>query len=160
MSTRKSLRDVTEDASAPKSASASESVSASASALDFQRLAHFRYRLRCFLRLSESACQENGATPLQYQLLLQLKGGTTREWATIGELAEQLQAKHHGVVALVNRCVKLGLVERRPGREDRRQVEVHLTAQGEALLSRIALLHQDELKLLRGEFEFSGSVWP
>lgn len=146
MSTKKSLRNVnvTKTASEP--------------ALDFQRLAHFRYRLRCFLRQSESVCQENGTTPLQYQLLLQLKGGATREWATIGELAEQLQAKHHGVVALVNRCVKLGLVERRPGREDRRQVEVHLTPEGEALLSRIALLHQDELRLLRNEF--SGSVWP
>jgi len=146
LSTKKSLRDV------------NVAEEASTSALDFQRLAHFRYRLRCFLRQSESACQENGTTPLQYQLLLQLKGGTTREWATIGELAEQLQAKHHGVVALVNRCVKLGLVERRPSREDRRQVEVHLMPEGEALLLRIALLHQDELKLLRDEF--STSIWP
>ena len=123
---------------------------------DYQRLAHFRYRLRCFLRLSESICQENGITPLQYQLLLQLKGGQAREWASIGELAEQLQAKHHGVVALVNRCEKAGLVERREGRDDRRQVEVHLLPAGEQLVVRIARLHQDELKLLREEFAAPG----
>lgn len=123
---------------------------------DYERLAHFRYRLRRFLRSSESICQENGATPLQYQLLLQLKGAPDKEWATIGELAEQLQSKHHGVVALIDRCENAGLVERRPGRDDRRQVEVHLSPKGEALVERLALLHQDELNLLREEFTTPG----
>lgn len=123
---------------------------------DFERLAHFRYRLRRFLRVSESLCQENGATPLQYQLLLHVKGASSRDWATIGELAERLQSKHHGVVALVDRCEKMGLVERRPGREDRRKVEIHLLPEGEKLLQRIALLHQHELKLLKDEFELPG----
>lgn len=123
---------------------------------DYRRLAHFRYRLRRFLRVSESLCQENGTTPLQYQLLLQVKGASEREWASIGELAEQLQSRHHGVVALVDRCERMGLVERRPGREDRRKVEVHLLPKGERLLERIALLHQSELKLLKEEFELPG----
>ncbi len=123
---------------------------------DYIRLAHFRQRLRRFLRISESICQENSATPLQYQLLLQLKGGSEREWATIGELAEHLQSKHHGVVALVDRCVKAGLVERRPSQEDRRQVEVHLLPKGEELVARIATLHQDELRLLSEEFTTLG----
>ena len=124
---------------------------------DYVRLAHFRYRLRRFLRISESLCQANGATPLQYQLLLQVKGASPeREWATIGELAEQLQSKHHGVVALVDRCVEMGLVERRPGQEDRRTVEIHLLAKGEKLLERIALLHQSEVALLKQEFELPG----
>ncbi|MFA7267838.1 MAG: MarR family transcriptional regulator [Sterolibacterium sp.] len=123
---------------------------------DYQRLAHFRYRLRRFLRISESLCQELGATPLQYQLLLQVKGASGNEWATIGELAEQLQSKHHGVVALVDRCEKMGLVERRPGSEDRRKVEIHLLPKGEKLLEKIALLHQSELKLLKDEFDLPG----
>ncbi|MBP9217993.1 MAG: MarR family transcriptional regulator [Sterolibacterium sp.] len=123
---------------------------------DYVRLAHFRYRLRRFLRASESLCQENGLTSLQYQLLLQLKGDETREWATIGELAEQLQSKHHGVVALIDRCEKSGLVERRPGREDRRQVEVHLLPRADELVSRIAVLHQNEVELLRDEFNAPG----
>lgn len=123
---------------------------------DYQRLAHFRFRLRRFLRLSETLCKDNGLTPLQYQLLLQLKGGSDREWASIVELAEQLQSKHHGVVALVDRCVKAGLVERRMNRDDRRMVEVHLLPRGEELLACIAELHQDELKLLREEFVAPG----
>lgn len=124
--------------------------------LDYQRLAHFRFRLRRFLRLSETLCKDNGLTPLQYQLLLQLKGGGEREWASIVELADQLQSKHHGVVALVDRCVKAGLVERRMNRDDRRMVEVHLLLRGEELLASIAALHQDELKLLREEFATPG----
>lgn len=123
---------------------------------DYKRLAHFRYRLRRFLRVSESLCQKNGTTPLQYQLLLQVKGASEKGWATIGELAEQLQSKHHGVVALVDRCEKMGLVERRLGSEDRRKVEIHLLSKGEKLLERIALLHQSELKLLKEEFDLPG----
>jgi len=123
---------------------------------DYERLAHFRYRLRCFLRASESLCRRHGATPLQYLLLLQVKGASARGWATIGELAEQLQAKHHGVVALVDRCEELDLVERRPGSQDRRKVEVHLRPKGEALLERVAVLHQSEVKLLKEEFERPG----
>lgn len=123
---------------------------------DYERLAHFRYRLRRFLRVSESLCQGNGATPLQYQLLLHVKGASERDWATISELAEQLQAKHHGVVALVNRCERMGLVERRSGREDRRKVEIHLLPKGEQLLQRIAALHQAEVKLLKDEFDLPG----
>jgi DNA-binding MarR family transcriptional regulator len=124
---------------------------------DYERLAHFRYRLRRFLRASESLCQENGTTPLQYQLLLQVKGASPdRDWATIGELAEQLQSKHHGVVALVDRCEEMGLVERRPGKDDRRKVEIHLLPKGEKLLERIALLHQSEVRVLKEEFELPG----
>jgi DNA-binding MarR family transcriptional regulator len=123
---------------------------------DYSRLAHFRYRLRRFLRVSESLCQQNGTTSLQYQLLLQVKGASEREWATVGELAEQLQSHHHGVVALLDRCEKMGLVERRPGQEDRRKVEIHLRPKGERLLERIALLHQSEVKLLKEEFALPG----
>ena len=73
-----------------------------------------------------------------------------------GELAERLQAHQHGAVSLVSRCEKLGLVERRPGRDDRRAVEVHLTAAGEALVARIAARHRDELRSLQ---ELLGGVF-
>lgn len=119
---------------------------------DYVRLSRFRHHLRRFLRLSESICQGQGLTPLQYQLLLHVRGAAERDWASIGELAERLQAKHHGVVALIDRCEKLDLVERRPGREDRRVVEIHLLPAGEEKLERIASLHQDELQQLLREF--------
>lgn len=123
---------------------------------DFERLSHFRYRLRCFLRDSEDICREHGLTPLQYQLLLHLKGFAGREWASVGELAERLQAKHHGTVMLVDRCQQLGLVERRPGRDDRRRSEVHLLAKGAQLAEQIAERHQPELRHLQEEFDLPG----
>ena len=119
---------------------------------EFEALADFRYQLRRFLRFSELLTRRHGITNLQYLLLLQVKGYPGREWACIGELAERLQAHQHGVVSLVSRCEKLGLVERRPGREDRRAVEVHLTAEGERLAESIALHHREEVKLLGGVF--------
>ena len=119
---------------------------------DFEQLSEFRYHMRRFERFSEQAAQGEGITPLQYLVLLHIKGYPDREWATIGELAERLQAQHHGVVALVSRCEALGLVERRVSETDRRQVEVHLLKAGERVLSRLAELHRAELKSLKGAF--------
>jgi DNA-binding MarR family transcriptional regulator len=123
---------------------------------DFEALAEFRYQLRRFLRFSEETTRLNGVTPLQYQLMLQLKGFPGRDWATVAELAERLQARHHGMVALVSRCEALGLVRRRASRTDRRRVEVSLTPQGEACLERLAGLHRDELLSVKGGFVVPG----
>lgn len=116
---------------------------------DFEALAEFRYQLRRFLRFSEQATRDSGITPLQYQLMLQIKGFPGRDWATIGELAERLQAKHHGVVALVSRCESLGLVQRRASESDLRRVEIRLTPEGERCAGRLARLHRDELSSLQ-----------
>lgn len=117
---------------------------------DFEALAEFRYQLRRFLRFSEELSQDNGITPLQYQLMLQLRGFPGRAWATVAELAERLQAKHHGVVALVTRCEALGLVQRRGSPSDLRVVEIHLTDQGRRCIDRLARLHRSELQSLAG----------
>lgn len=116
---------------------------------DFERLADFRYRLRLFLRFSEELAQSNGITPLQYQLLLQLRGYPGRDWATVAELAQRLQSHHHSVVGLVSRCVAQQLIVRKPGREDRRCVEISLAPKGEELVQRLARAHRDELLALR-----------
>jgi DNA-binding MarR family transcriptional regulator len=119
---------------------------------DFEQLSEFRYQMRRFERFSEQAAQSEGITPLQYLLLLHIKGYPNREWATVGELAERLQAQHHGVVALVSRCEALDLVRRKVSETDRRQVEVHLQKTGEKLLARLAELHRAELKSLTSSF--------
>ena len=119
---------------------------------EFETLAQFRYQLRRFLRFSEEATRRKGVTPLQYQLMLQIKGFPGREWATVVELAERLQAKHHGVVALISRCEKAGLVVRNVSRSDMRLVEVQLTGKGEHCLEQLARLHRAEHLSLRGEF--------
>ncbi|SAL39408.1 MarR family winged helix-turn-helix transcriptional regulator [Caballeronia telluris] len=119
---------------------------------DFEQLSEFRYQMRRFERFSENAAQGEGITPLQYLLLLHIRGYPGRDWATVGELAERLQAQHHGVVALVSRCEALGLVRRKVSETDRRQVEVHLEKPGEKVLARLAELHRAELKSLQGAF--------
>lgn len=119
---------------------------------DIEKLADFRYQLRRYERISENIAREEGLTALQYVLLLQIRGYPGRDWATIGELAERLQAQHHGVVALISRCEQRGLVERRTSETDRRQVEVRLLPEGERCLARLARLHQAELAALQGRF--------
>ena len=126
------------------------------SKVDFETLARFRYQLRRFLRFSEEVTRLNGVTPLQYQLMLQIKGFPGREWATVAELAERLQAKHHGVVALISRCEEAGLVRRNVGRDDQRRVEIQLTPAGERRLNQLARLHRDELLSVMDGFALPG----
>jgi len=118
----------------------------------FETLASFRYEIRKFLRFSENVTRKAGITPLQYLLLLNIKGFPGRDWATVGELAERLQAQHHGVVALVSRCEKQGFVERRRSAEDRRRIEVRLLPKGEDYIDRLADAHRLQLIALDGHF--------
>jgi DNA-binding MarR family transcriptional regulator len=119
---------------------------------DFSALSEFRYQMRRFERFSETAVQAEGITPLQYLLMLHIKGYPGRDWATVGELAERLQAKPHGVVALVTRCEAGGLVRRQASASDRRRVEIHLQPEGETILAHLAELHRAELLSLDGVF--------
>lgn len=119
-------------------------------------VADFRYQLRKFVRYSEELARSAGITPLQYQLMLQTYGQPEREWATISELAERLQSKHHGVVALVDRCVEAGLVERVPCPNDGRQVRIYLTDKGRAILEDLVIQHREQLLKLGGQFAVPG----
>jgi len=118
-----------------------------------ERQSEFRYQLRRFLRFGEEAARAAGVTALQYHLLLHTQGFAGRDWASIGELAERLQTQQHGVVALVTRCEEAGLVKRRPHGEDRRLVEVHLTARGRRFVERLAAQHHAELGELAAVIE-------
>ena len=124
---------------------------------EFEALSEFRFQIRRFERFSEDAVQACGITPLQYLLLLHVKGYPGREFATVGELAERLQAKPHGVVALVTRCEEGGFVKRRPSEVDRRQVEVCLLPEGERLLAHLAAVHRAELRTLGDVFTIPAS---
>ncbi len=113
---------------------------------DYQALAEFRYQIRRFLRFSENAARESGLEPQQYQLILAVKGMPDGTQATVGEVAERLQLQHHSTVELLDRMVQRGLVSRKRGSEDRRQVVVQLTAKGERLLRDLALHHREQLR--------------
>ncbi|HZX03244.1 MarR family winged helix-turn-helix transcriptional regulator [Kribbella sp.] len=113
---------------------------------DFEALARFRFGIRRYLRFSEQTVREHGLTPQQYQLMLALKGYPGREWATLRELADRLQLRHHSVVELVDRAQAQQLVRRDPHPEDARAVQVRLTPTGDHALSRLSALHRDELQ--------------
>jgi DNA-binding MarR family transcriptional regulator len=115
-----------------------------------RELAQFRYALRKFLRFSELAARRCGVTPQQHQLMLGIHGFTGRGAATISELAEFLQERHHSVVGLVERAVQSGLVLRTQDATDRRVVNVTLTAGGRKKLLQLTRMHYGEAQRLRG----------
>jgi DNA-binding MarR family transcriptional regulator len=117
-----------------------------------RNLASFRYSLRKFLRFSEKAARQFGVTPQQHQLMLGVAGYTDRGNASISELAEFLQERHHSVVELVERAVQNGLVYRGHDAADRRVVIVSLTLQGEETLAKLTTLHQEEIARVRTGF--------
>ena len=125
---------------------------------DFEALARFRFGIRRYLRVSEEIVRGHGLTPQHYQLLLALMGFPGREWATVRELADLIQLRHHSVVELVNRAQKQGLVRREAHPTDARAVRVLLTGEGERILARLSALHRDELR--RVASVFTHPFWP
>src|SRR5436189_647595 len=117
----------------------------------YELLATFRYALRRFLHFSKTAAHRAGITPQHHQALLAIKGFPGRESATVGELAERLQIRHHSAVGLVDRLVTDKLVCREPSTGDRRQVMVRLTARGERVIQKLSELHHVQLKTLGPE---------
>jgi DNA-binding MarR family transcriptional regulator len=111
-----------------------------------RQLAHFRYRLRKFLRFSERAARSNGLTPQQHELLLGIAGFTGQGWATVSELAEFLQERHNAVVGLVQRAERCGLVRKDHSADDHRVVRVYLLPKGQKLLAKLTELHQREVR--------------
>jgi DNA-binding MarR family transcriptional regulator len=115
---------------------------------NYQALAEFRYRIRRFLRFSEETARKAGLEPQHHQLMLAVKGAGKGAGPRIAYLAERLQLQHHSAVELVDRLAKRGLIERTRGEEDRREVHVKLTAQGERILKQLTLDNREELRTL------------
>jgi len=113
---------------------------------EFRALAEFRYQIRIFLNGSEEAARGAGLEPQQYLLLLALRGLPLGSVASIRQLAERMQLRHHSVVELVNRLEKRALLRRERSRTDRRQVIVSLTPRGEKILTRLAKQRIAELR--------------
>ncbi len=112
----------------------------------YEMLAALRHALRRFLNFSQAAAVAAGLTPQQHQALLALKGFPGRDHVLVGELAARLHLRHHSAVGLVDRLEQRQLVRRTPAREDRRRVEVRLTARGEALIRKLSAVHLAELR--------------
>jgi DNA-binding MarR family transcriptional regulator len=119
---------------------------ADAQAVDYQALAQFRFQLRRFLSFSETAARDAGLTPQQHQALLAIKGFSSAEPLSVGELAEFLLVRHHTAVELVDRMTRLRLLERIADEDDSRRILVKLTKKGEQKLRMLSKIHLQELQ--------------
>jgi DNA-binding MarR family transcriptional regulator len=113
---------------------------------EYLALAEFRYQLRKYLRYMEEQARARGHHPQQYQLLLAIKGLPGRRPPTISTLAERMQMNHNSMVELVDRSEKRGLIERIRSADDRRQVSLAITAEGEKVLRQQAAVSRQELR--------------
>jgi DNA-binding MarR family transcriptional regulator len=132
---------------------------------NFKAMAELRYQIRRFLRFSENAAREAGIEPQQHQLLLAVRGLPEELKPTVGVLAERMQLQHHSTVELIDRLVERGFLLRLRSTDDKRQVLVKLTRDGEDFLQRLSLHHLQELqaagprfvKVLQSLMEKAGS---
>jgi DNA-binding MarR family transcriptional regulator len=113
---------------------------------DYRSLAAFRFEIRKFLAFSEQAARSVGIEPQQHQLLLAVRGMSSDARPTIRAAAERLCVKHHTAVALVDKLERRGLLMRERGSEDKREVLLRLTLEGEAMLRELSALHRDQLQ--------------
>lgn len=116
---------------------------------DYRMLAEFRYALRRFLSLSETAARGAGLTPRQHQAMLMIKGDDGAAPIGIGDLALRLALHHNSVVELADRLAESGFIVRLPDQEDRRRVRLALTPAGEEKLADLSAIHLEELRRMR-----------
>jgi DNA-binding MarR family transcriptional regulator len=98
--------------------------------------ANFRAELRRFLRRSEDLAREQGLTPQQHALLLQIAGAED-ETTTVSELVATLALTQSAVTELVQRAETAGLVQRTQSAEDGRVVHLSVTRLGEKKLAAV-----------------------
>jgi DNA-binding MarR family transcriptional regulator len=113
---------------------------------DFKSMAELRYQIRRLLRFSENAARQAGIEPQQHQLLLAVRGLPDGLKPTVGTLAERMQLQHHSTVELIDRLVERGFLCRLRATDDRRQVLIKLTHDGEECLKTLSLHHLQELQ--------------
>lgn len=113
---------------------------------DYRALAELRFEIRRFLHFSEQQARAAGIEPQQHQLMLAIKGLPEDRKPTIRELAGRLQLRHHSVVELIDRLEAHGAVLRNHCDQDRREVLIALTPEGEQLLRKLTIVHREELE--------------
>ena len=114
---------------------------------EYQALAEFRYQIRRFLyALAKMRRATLIVEPQQHQLMLAVKGGPDEVTTPIVYLAERLQIQHHSAVELIDRLVNKGMLRRKRGNEDRREVHVELTAKGERVLDELTRHTRAEIR--------------
>lgn len=92
----------------------------------------------------DAICQQFGITHFQYVALFSLCVGVQEsEGKSMGALAEDLLSRGSDTTRLIDRMVKVGLVERYPNPSDRRGVLVRASAEGRKIFTDVAPRIQD-----------------
>ena len=120
---------------------------------EYEALLSFRTGLRRFRKWSEAQAAMVGLTPARHQLLLAVRGHHDPAGPTVGDIARYLLIRSHSAVELIDRAVAEGLVERGQDSRDSRAVRLHLTAEGDDRLGRLAELHLEELRRVVPQLE-------
>lgn len=115
---------------------------------DYATLAEIRHGLRAFLAFSEAAAAAHGLTAQQHQALLAIRAAPQGR-ANVGHVAERLILKPHSASGLVERLEALGLIERHPAPDDRRQILLVLTGAAHDTLAALSAVHREELRRMR-----------
>ncbi len=95
-----------------------------------------------------------GLTQAQWAILRNIHRAQTEEGRTnglrMGEIGQRLLVQPPSVTTLVRRLVKCGLVSQTASPTHRRGFELRLTAKGEKLVTRVLLVHQDQIRRVMG----------
>ena len=115
----------------------------------YRAAAELRAALRTFARRSEQFAREEGLTPQQYLLLLQVKGSPGgRERSTVTDLAQRLQLAQSTVTELVRRAEQAGFLRRESSTDDARVNWLTLTPEGERRVAAVVVKHGPERRRL------------
>jgi DNA-binding MarR family transcriptional regulator len=101
---------------------------------------------RTAARTLAEALAEDGCTVDQWRVLRSLADGRGH---AMGELAADLVMPQASLTRLVDGLADLGLVYRRQGEDDRRRIELRLSRQGRARLTRldaVVVAHEERLR--------------
>jgi len=98
--------------------------------------------------------QQYGLSQPQWAILRHLHRAQEEEGRTeglrMGEIGQRLLVKPPSVTTVVRRLVKAGLVSQAAAPNDRRGFELRLTPKGESLVTRVMLVHQDQIRVVMG----------
>jgi DNA-binding MarR family transcriptional regulator len=105
-----------------------------------------RFHRRATRAMDAELRERHGLSLDDYDLLHQLRQADRPLRMT--DLAERLLVANSSCNRLVARLAQRGLVDRRPGPSDRRQVLVALTAEGRRIHRRMAVTHRRDIERL------------
>lgn len=115
---------------------------------DYETLGRFRLAIRHYLAFAEQGAKSAGLTSQQHQALLIIKTQSYSRPVTVGDVAGLLLVKPHSAAELINRLAANSLITRQAAPDDRRQVHVRLTMEGERSLAQLTTRNLQELRMV------------